>query len=88
MRYRTAQCRDYQNESKKNRRFLNKGFWDSKTKNCRFGINSHTGDNGVIGKEDDALLRPSLKALFEEGYLVYGPYAADSFSGSSLSTVF
>lgn len=47
------------------------------------GINPHTGDNGVIGKEDDTVLRPALKALVEEGKLVYGPYAADSFFGSS-----
>ena len=46
------------------------------------GINPHTGDNGVIGKEDDEVLRPSLKALVDSGKLVYGPYAADSFFGS------
>ncbi|MFC5194269.1 4-hydroxythreonine-4-phosphate dehydrogenase PdxA [Bizionia hallyeonensis] len=47
------------------------------------GINPHTGDNGVIGKEDDEVMRPTLKALNENGKLVYGPYAADSFFGSS-----
>ena len=46
------------------------------------GINPHTGDNGVIGKEDDDVLRPALKELVEKGKLVYGPYAADSFFGS------
>lgn len=46
------------------------------------GINPHTGDNGVIGKEDDEVLRPALKTLVENGKLVYGPYAADSFFGS------
>lgn len=46
------------------------------------GINPHTGDNGVIGKEDDNVLRPALKELVENGKLVYGPYAADSFFGS------
>lgn len=47
------------------------------------GINPHTGDNGVIGQEDDTVLRPALKELVESGKLVYGPYAADSFFGSS-----
>lgn len=47
------------------------------------GINPHTGDNGVIGKEDDTILRPALKELVNTGKLVYGPYAADSFFGSS-----
>ncbi len=47
------------------------------------GINPHTGDNGVIGTEDDAILRPTLKQIKETGKLVYGPYAADSFFGSN-----
>lgn len=47
------------------------------------GINPHTGDGGVIGKEDDDIMRPTLKALNNKGKLVYGPYAADSFFGSS-----
>ena len=47
------------------------------------GINPHTGDNGVIGNEDDTILRPTLQKLKNEGKLVYGPYAADSFFGSN-----
>jgi 4-phospho-D-threonate 3-dehydrogenase / 4-phospho-D-erythronate 3-dehydrogenase len=47
------------------------------------GINPHTGDNGVIGSEDDDVLRPTLKKIKESGKLVYGPYAADSFFGSN-----
>lgn len=47
------------------------------------GINPHTGDNGVIGSEDDDVLRPTLQKIKESGKLVYGPYAADSFFGSN-----
>ncbi len=47
------------------------------------GINPHNGDNGVIGNEDDTVLRPVLKKIKEKGRLVYGPYAADSFFGSN-----
>ncbi|WP_142784602.1 4-hydroxythreonine-4-phosphate dehydrogenase PdxA [Changchengzhania lutea] len=47
------------------------------------GINPHTGDNGVIGTEDDDVMRPTLAKIKEEGKLVYGPYAADSFFGSN-----
>jgi len=46
------------------------------------GINPHTGDNGVIGNEDDAIMRPALKKIKESGKMVFGPYAADSFFGS------
>ena len=47
------------------------------------GINPHSGDNGVIGKEDDEILRPVITELTEAGHLVFGPYAADSFFGSN-----
>lgn len=47
------------------------------------GINPHSGDNGVIGNEDDTILRPTLQKIKEKGKLVYGPYAADSFFGSN-----
>jgi len=53
-----------------------------KPKIAVLGINPHTGDNGVIGSEDDEVLRPTLKKIKESGKLVYGPYAADSFFGS------
>src|SRR5699024_2584996 len=53
-----------------------------KPKIAVLGINPHTGDNGVIGKEDDEVLRPTIAKIQESGKLVYGPYAADSFFGS------
>ena len=46
------------------------------------GINPHTGDNGVIGNEDDTILRPTLDNIRNNGKVVMGPYAADSFFGS------
>lgn len=61
---------------------LQKDFNIRRPKIAVLGINPHTGDNGVIGKEDDTVLRPALAALVEAGKLVYGPYAADSFFGS------
>ncbi len=57
-------------------------FGIRKPKIAVLGINPHTGDNGVIGKEDDAILRPALKNIRDEGKLVFGPYSADSFFGS------
>ncbi|WP_116789870.1 4-hydroxythreonine-4-phosphate dehydrogenase PdxA [Flavobacterium psychrotrophum] len=46
------------------------------------GVNPHSGDNGVIGREDDDVVKPALKKLFEEGVKVFGPFSADSFFGS------
>ncbi|MGJ8736062.1 4-hydroxythreonine-4-phosphate dehydrogenase PdxA [Zobellia laminariae] len=46
------------------------------------GINPHSGDNGIIGKEDDEVLKPVIKEMSDAGHLVFGPYSADSFFGS------
>ena len=61
---------------------LIKDFGIRKPKIAVLGINPHNGDNGVIGNEDDAVLRPTLEEIHKKGTLVYGPYAADSFFGS------
>ncbi|WP_166959742.1 4-hydroxythreonine-4-phosphate dehydrogenase PdxA [Yeosuana marina] len=62
---------------------LQKDFKINRPKIAVLGINPHTGDNGVIGNEDDEVMRPTLAKIKEEGKLVYGPYAADSFFGSN-----
>lgn len=61
---------------------LQADFKINKPKIAVLGINPHTGDNGVIGTEDDTVMRPTLKKIKESGKLVYGPYSADSFFGS------
>ena len=46
------------------------------------GLNPHCGDGGVIGKEDEELIRPVLRKLFDAGTMVFGPFPADGFFGS------
>jgi 4-hydroxythreonine-4-phosphate dehydrogenase len=58
-------------------------FSINKPKIAVLGLNPHCGDGGVIGKEDDSIIKPALKKLFEKGTLVFGPFAADGFFGSS-----
>jgi 4-hydroxythreonine-4-phosphate dehydrogenase len=53
-----------------------------KPKIAVLGLNPHCGDNGVIGKEDDEIIRPTIKKMFDSGTFVFGPYAADSFFGN------
>lgn len=57
-------------------------FGISKPKIAVLGLNPHCGDNGVIGKEDDEVIRPTVQKMFDSGILVFGPYASDSFFGS------
>ncbi|MFK8268508.1 4-hydroxythreonine-4-phosphate dehydrogenase PdxA [Capnocytophaga cynodegmi] len=58
---------------------LKKDFCLQRPKIAVLGLNPHCGDGGVIGSEDDEVIRPALRKLFEEGVLVFGPFSADSF---------
>lgn len=61
---------------------LKKDFRVREPKIAVLGINPHSGDGGVIGKEDDEIIRPAIKKFVDNGMFVFGPYAADSFFGS------
>lgn len=54
----------------------------AKPKIAILGLNPHCGDKGVIGTEDDEVVRPTIEKIQNSGKLVYGPFAADSFFGS------
>ena len=58
-------------------------FSINKPKIAVLGLNPHAGDGGVIGKEDDTIIKPVIKKLFEKGTMVFGPYPADGFFGNS-----
>ena len=62
---------------------LKQDFGIRKPKIAVLAINPHAGDNGVIGNEDDTILKPTLEKIKTDGSLVYGPYSADSFFGSN-----
>ncbi|MEM9836423.1 MAG: 4-hydroxythreonine-4-phosphate dehydrogenase PdxA [Bacteroidota bacterium] len=49
-------------------------------------LNPHAGDNGVIGDEDDKIIRPAILEAKKKGMLVVGPYPADGFFGSGKHT--
>ncbi|UJH90061.1 4-hydroxythreonine-4-phosphate dehydrogenase PdxA [Antarcticibacterium sp. 1MA-6-2] len=63
-------------------RTLQQDFRISAPKIAVLGINPHSGDNGLIGKEDEEILKPTLQKIRDKGKLVYGPFAADSFFGT------
>jgi len=46
------------------------------------GLNPHNGDKGVIGTEEEEIIKPAIKEMFEKGMKVFGPYAADGFFGT------
>jgi len=61
---------------------LKQDFGINKPKIAVLSLNPHCGDNGVIGKEDDEIIKPTILEIKETGKLVFGPYAADGFFGS------
>ncbi len=61
---------------------LKKDFGIVKPKIAVLGINPHVGDNGVIGTDDQETLIPALEDLRNDGTLIFGPYAADTFFGN------
>ncbi len=42
------------------------------------GLNPHAGEGGLLGKEDDAIIRPAVEALRAEGHEVVGPLPGDT----------
>lgn len=46
------------------------------------GLNPHAGDEGVIGDEEETIIKPALEEAQKAGLLCFGPYAADGFFGS------
>jgi len=57
-------------------------FGITKPKIAVLALNPHCGDKGVIGKEDDEIIKPTIDEIAASGKLVFGPYAADGFFGS------
>jgi 4-hydroxythreonine-4-phosphate dehydrogenase len=42
------------------------------------GLNPHAGEGGLLGREDDEILRPAVAAARAQGVDVHGPESADS----------
>jgi len=67
-------------------RILNKtlieDFNIAKPKIAVLGLNPHSGDNGLIGKEEIEIIIPALKKAQAENIVALGPYAADGLFGS------
>ena len=45
-------------------------------------LNPHAGDDGLLGSEEQNIIKPAIDELAEKGIQAFGPYAADGFFGS------
>ena len=45
-------------------------------------LNPHAGDGGLVGREEQEIIRPAIVEAFSKGVLAFGPFAADGlFAG-------
>ncbi len=51
-------------------------------------LNPHAGDNGLLGKEEVEIIKPTIDKMSREGILCYGPFGVDGFMGSGKYTHF
>jgi len=58
---------------------LRRDFGIDKPKIAVLGLNPHAGDEGLVGNEEDTIIKPALKEVKQQGQLTYGPYSADAF---------
>jgi len=65
---------------------LRKDFSISKPRIAVLGLNPHAGDGGLIGQEDELVIKPVVAEQKNKGKLVYGPFAGDGFFGAGMHT--
>jgi 4-hydroxythreonine-4-phosphate dehydrogenase len=58
---------------------LRRDFGIDKPRIALLGLNPHAGDEGLVGQEEEEMIKPALRDLRNQNMLAYGPYSADAF---------
>lgn len=58
---------------------LQKDFGLNKPRIAILGLNPHAGDEGLVGNEEEKIIKPAIRQAKEKDMLVFGPYSADAF---------
>mgnify|MGYP000105384576 CR=1 FL=1 len=58
---------------------LKKDFGIAKPKIAVLGLNPHAGDEGLIGSEEETIIKPAIKEAKHKDIFCFGPYPADAF---------
>jgi len=66
---------------------LIKDFGIDKPRIAVLGLNPHAGDEGLIGKEDEEIIKPAIKDA-KHNMMVFGPYSADAFFARNYQSKF
>ncbi|HEY6505233.1 MAG TPA: 4-hydroxythreonine-4-phosphate dehydrogenase PdxA [Chitinophagaceae bacterium] len=58
---------------------LQKDFGIDKPRIAVLGLNPHAGDEGLVGTEEETIIKPAVKEAKNNNILAVGPYSADAF---------
>ncbi len=58
---------------------LKKDFNINKPRIAILALNPHAGDEGLIGKEEEEIIKPAIKDAKQKDIFCFGPYSADAF---------
>ena len=58
---------------------LQKDFEIDKPRIAVLGLNPHAGDEGLIGSEEESVIKPAIRDAKNNNMLVVGPFSADAF---------
>lgn len=58
---------------------LKRDFNINKPRIAVLGLNPHAGDEGLIGKEEEEIIKPAIKDAKQRDIFCFGPYPADAF---------
>jgi 4-hydroxythreonine-4-phosphate dehydrogenase len=61
---------------------LRNDFSINKPRIAVLGLNPHAGDQGLLGEEEEKIIKPVIIDLKNKGKLVFGPFPADGFFAS------
>ncbi|MFD2932916.1 4-hydroxythreonine-4-phosphate dehydrogenase PdxA [Spirosoma flavum] len=67
---------------------LKQDFGIEKPKIAVLGLNPHAGEEGLLGTEENDIIKPLIAEWRDKGQLVFGPYPADGFFGTRAYTKF
>ncbi|MEP6465933.1 MAG: 4-hydroxythreonine-4-phosphate dehydrogenase PdxA [Parafilimonas sp.] len=62
---------------------LRRDFGIEKPKIAVLGLNPHAGDEGLVGTEEQTIIKPAIKELRDRGMMAFGPFSADAFFARS-----
>jgi 4-hydroxythreonine-4-phosphate dehydrogenase len=58
---------------------LQRDFGIDKPRIAVLGLNPHAGDEGLVGNEEETIIKPAIKDAKNNNILAVGPYSADAF---------